>query len=198
MISGIYVDAQLLILFLQRVVLVAFSKFLRTLHFVLIEIECRLWYIDNNNRQEEVSKTVEKNKIKPDTIRPLFVFFIQNARSKSPNVAVALDKYGNFSFSPNPNIPAKLLDITDQIAPIVVSDLITEYIGGLSVSLKFDSNTRSYHTIWNVDSLFIGMLFELSILCSQDMLARKCANHNCGYFFLPHYPNHKFCCDSCR
>ena len=52
--------------------MIAFSKFLRILHFVLVEIEYRLWYIDNNNRQEEVSETVEKNKIKPDTILKTF------------------------------------------------------------------------------------------------------------------------------
>ena len=119
------------------------------------------------------------------------------------------DSYGNISFlehrnssgdimiSKNIELPLELRIIIDEVAPIIVSDLITEYITKLSISLNFDTKKAEYYTEWKPDSLFTGMLFELSVLCSQDALTRKCANKNCNNLFIPSRSDDNFCCPRC-
>ena len=94
-------------------------------------------------------------------------------------------------------LPPELRIIIDEVAPIIVSDLITEYITKLSISLNFDTKKAEYYTEWKPDSLFTGMLFELSVLCSQDALTRKCANKNCNNLFIPSRSDDNFCCPHC-
>lgn len=86
-------------------------------------------------------------------LKALTFYFCSN--EAMPEEIAQKDSYGNISFLEHRNssgdikifknieLPPELRIIIDEVAPIIVSDLITEYITKLSISLNFDTKKQN-------------------------------------------------------